>query len=118
MASKGLGKVRGLTRPGSKIVPAGDGAPAPAGAAAPEPKRGDALVGCSVRRTGNEHDESEYGSITHYIAATDTYRVGSLAMCWRASADSASVISRAYRDSKLEGKANRAGEWAGQVQRR
>ncbi len=89
MASKGLGKVRGLTRPGSKIVPAGDGAPVPAAAAAPEQKRGDALLGCSVRRTANGHDESEHGSITHYIAATDTYRVGSLAMCWRASAGAA-----------------------------
>jgi hypothetical protein len=34
------------------------------------------------------------------------------------SAGAASVISRAHRDSKLDGKTNRTGEWAGQVQRR
>lgn len=85
MASKGAGKVRGLTRPGSNIVPAGNGAPAaPAASTRDEPKRGDALVGCSVRRTANGHDESEHGSITLYIAASNTYRVGSLAVCGRA----------------------------------
>ena len=86
MASKGLGKVRGLTRPGSKLpaaVGSAAAAPAPAAVAAAAiaaPVRGSALVGRSVRRAASgKSNDDERGEVTHFSASSDTYRVGCLA---------------------------------------
>jgi len=81
MASKGLGKVRGLTRPGSKLpAAAGSAAAAPAPAAVAAAGVRSALVGRSVRRAGSgKSNDDERGEVTHYSASSDTYRVGCLA---------------------------------------
>ena len=97
-AAMGLGKVQGLTRPGSKItVPvnsdSSDSASAKQAKAAQKDKmldksapsaedpanddlEGQVLVGKKVKKLFGRHGFFD-GEVTHYVAASDTYRVRS-----------------------------------------
>lgn len=74
------GKLKGLTRPGSKIElsnPAQAGAPvAPTDitGTSKDGASGQALVGLPVRKLFGRSGWFD-GTITHYVAATDIYRV-------------------------------------------
>ena len=75
MASQGLGKLRGLTRPGSKIqLPAASDDAGSTSCDTNKEKQGQALVGKVVRKVSTGDDYVE-GEVTHYVSASDIYRV-------------------------------------------
>jgi hypothetical protein len=73
------GKLKGLTRPGSKIVlsePSQPGAPASTGSAetGDDAAVGQALVGRPVRKLFKGNGWFD-GTVTHYVPSSDVYRV-------------------------------------------